>query len=221
MKRIKEISEQVRENISQFLEAVDGAESSLDKAIVDMKERLAEAKELVATAIAEEQKLKRAYQEAVATAQVWGERADAALQNRDMARVKDARQRKQQQLDIADTYKRQLVVQETVVASLKTVLHGFYQQFQNAVMRAETLSHRQKQAETRAEFYKLIAAAEHTISTAFEHAEQKLKTVEEKAEISGNRERSDATEMKKNVNDSDLDQALAELKSDVLGSNGK
>ena len=53
MKRIKEISEQVRENISQFLEAVDGAESSLDKVIVDMKERLAEAKELVATAIAE------------------------------------------------------------------------------------------------------------------------------------------------------------------------
>ena len=221
MKRIKEISEQVRENISQFLEAVDGAESSLDKAIVDMKERLAEAKELVATAIAEEQKLKRAYQEAVATAQVWGERADAALQNRDMARVKDARQRKQQQLDIADTYKRQLVVQETVVVSLKTVLHEFYQQFQNAVMRAETLSHHQKQAETRAELYKLIAAAEHTISNAFEHAEQKLKTVEEKAEISGNRERSDATEVKKNVNDSDLDQALAELKSDVLGSNGK
>ena len=221
MKRIKEISEQVRENISQFLEAVDGAESSLDKVIVDMKERLAEAKELVATAIAEEQRLKRAYQEAVATAKVWGERADAALQNRDMARVKDARQRKQQQLDIADTYKRQCVAQETVVASLKTVLHEFYQQFQNAAVRSETLSHRQKQAETQAELHKLIAAAEHTISTAFEHAERKLKAAEEKAENLGNRERSDATEVKKNVNDSDLDQALAELKSDVLGSNGK
>ena len=72
MKRIKEISEQVRENISQFLEAVDGAESSLDKAIVDMKERLAEAKELVATAIAEEQRLNRAYQEAIATAKGMG-----------------------------------------------------------------------------------------------------------------------------------------------------
>lgn len=221
MKRIKEISEQVRENISQFLEAVDGTESSLDKVIVDMKERLAEAKELVATAIAEEQRLKRAYQEAIATAKVWGERADAALQNRDMARVKDARQRKQQQLDIADTYKRQCVAQETVVASLKTALHEFYQQFQNAAVRSETLSHRQKQAEAQAELHKLIAAAKHTISTAFEHAEQKLKTAEEKAEISGNRERSDATEVKKNVNDSDLDQALAELKSDVLGSNGK
>ena len=221
MKRIKEISEQVRENISQFLEAVDGAEVSLDKVIVDMKERLAEAKELVATAVAEEQRLKRAYQEAVAAAKVWGERADAALQNRDMARVKDARRRKQQQLDIADTYKRQCVAQETVVASLKTALHEFYQQFQNAAVRAETLSHRQKQAETQAELHKLMAAAKNTISNAFEQAEQKLKTAEEKAEIWENRERSDATEVEKNVNDSDLDQALAELKSDVLGSNGK
>ena len=221
MKRIKEISEQVRENISQFLEAVDGAESSLDKAIVDMKARLAEAKELVATAIAEEQRLKRAYQEAIATAKVWDEKVDAALQNRDMARVKDARQRKQQQLDIADTYKPQIVAQEAVVASLKTLLHEFYQQFQNAVVRAETLSHRQKQAETRAELHKLIAAAENTISTAFERVEQKLKTAEEKAEISGNRKHSDATEVEKNVNNSNLDQALAELKNDVLGSNEK
>ncbi len=221
MKRIKEISEQVRENISQFLEAVDGAESSLDKAIVDMKERLAEAKELVATAVAEEQRLKRAYQEAIASAKVWGEKADAALQNRDMARVKDARQRKQQQLDLADTYKRQIVAQEAVVASLKAALHEFYQQFQNAAVRAETLSHRQKQAETRTELHKLIAAAENTISTAFEHAEQKLKTAEEKADISGNRERSDATEVEKNVNNPNLDQALAELKNDVLGSNEK
>ena len=221
MKRIKEISEQVRENISQFLEAVDGAESSLDKAIVDMKERLAEAKELVATAIAEEQRLKHAYQEAIASAKVCGEKADAALQNRDMARVKEARQRKQQQLDIADGYKCQIVAQEAVVVSLKTALHEFYQQFQNAAVRAETLSHRQKQAETRAELHKLIAAAENTISTAFEQAEQKLKTAEEKAEIWRNRERSDATEVEKNVNDSDLDQALAELKNDVLGSNEK
>ena len=221
MKRIKEISEQIRDNISQFLEAVDGAESSLDKAIVDMKERLAEAKELVATAIAEERRLKRAYQEAIATAKRWGEKADAALQNRDMARVKEARQRKQQQLDIAAGYKHQIVAQEAVVASLKTALHEFYQQFQNAAVRAETLSHRQKQAETQAELHKLIAAAKNTISTAFEQAEQKLKTAEEKAEIWGNQDRSDATEVEKDVNDSNIDQTLAALKSDVLGSNEK
>jgi phage shock protein A len=221
MKRLKKISEQIRENINQFLEAADDAEASLDKAIVDMKERLAEAKELVATAIADEQRLKRAYQEAIETARVWGEKADDALQNRDIARAGEARQRKQQHLNVAEGYERQIVAQEAVVASLKTALHQFYQQFQNAAVQAETLSHRRKQAEARTELHKLIAAAENTISTAFEQAEQKLKTAEEKAEIWGNRDRSDATEVEENVSDSNLDQALAELKSDILGSDEK
>ena len=218
MKRLKEISEQIRENINQFLEAADDAEASLDKAIIDMKERLAEAKELVATAIADEQRLKRVYQEAIGTAKVWDEKADAALQNRDIARAGEARQRKQQHLNVAEGYERQIVAQEAVVASLKTALHQFYQQFQNAAVQAETLSHRRKQAEARTELHKLIAAAENTISTSFEQAEQKLKAIEDKAEVWENQNRPDVSKVEKNVSDSNLDQTLAELKSDVLGN---
>lgn len=219
MKRLKEISEQIRENINQFLEVVDSAESLLDTAIVDMKERLDEAKDLVATAIAEEQRLKRAYQEAIDTANVWSEKADAALQNRDTARANEAQQRKRHYLDIAEGYKRQIDDQATVVTSLKAALHEFYQQFQNAAGRAETLSHRQRQAETRAEIYKLITAAENAISTTLAKSEQKLKTAEEKAEIWEDRNRRDAAGVKKGVDSSKLDRTLAELKDDVLGSN--
>ena len=217
MKRLKEISEQIRENIHQFLEAMDGAESLLKGAVDDMKARLDEAKDLVATAIAEEQRLKRAYQEAVDTANVWGEKADVALQNRDIARASEAQQRKRHHLNVAEGYKRQIAVQTTVVTSLKTALHEFYQQFQNAAGHAETLSHRQKQAEARAGLYKLITTAEDAISTALTQAERKLKTTEEKAEIWENRNRRDAANMKKNADSSNLDQSLAELKSDVLG----
>ena len=221
MKRLKEISEQVRENIHQFLEAMDGAESLLKGAVDDMKARLNEAKDLVAAAIAEEQRLKRAYQEAVDTANVWSEKADAALQNRDIARASEAQQRKRHHLNVAEGYKRQIAAQTTVVMSLKTALHEFYQQFQNAAGHAETLSHRQKQAETRAGLYKLITTAEDAISTALTQAERKLKTTEEKAEIWENRNRRDATDVKKNTDSSNLDKSLAELKSEVLGSNHK
>lgn len=221
MKTLREISEQIRENINQFLEAVDGAESLLESTVVDMKARLNEAKDLVAAAIAEEQRLKRAYQEAVDAANVWGEKADTALQNRDIARTSEAQQRKRYHLNLADGYKRQIAAQTTVVTSLKTALHEFYQQFQNAAAHAETLSHRQKQAETRAGLYKLIAAAESATSTVLAHAEQKLKTTEEKAEIWENRNRRDAADVKKDAESSNLDQSLAELKRDVLGSNRK
>ena len=221
MKRLKEISEQIRENINQFLEAVEGGESLFNKAIVDMKERMDEAKELVATAMAEEQRLKRSYQEAIDTAGMWGEKADAALQNRDIARASGARQRKRQYLNLADGYKRQIIDQEVVVASLKTVLYEFYQKFQNAAVHAETLSHRQKRAETRAELYKLVTVAENTLSATFEQAEQKLKVMEEKAKVWENQNRDDTTGVKKNTDSSNLDEALAELKSDILDSREK
>lgn len=221
MKGLKEISERIQENINQFLETVDGAESLLEKAVIDMKARLNEAKDLVAAAIAEEQRLKRAYQEAVDAANVWNEKADTALQNRDIARASEAQQRKRYHLNIAEGYKRQIAAQTTVVTSLKTALHKFYQQFQNAAGHAETLSHRQKQAETRATLYKLIAAAESAISTALAQTEQKLKTTEEKAEIWENRNRRDTAAAKKDTGSSNVDQSLAELKRDVLGSNRK
>lgn len=221
MKRLKEISEQIRKNINQFLEAVDGAESLLDKAIVDMKMRLDEAKDLVAIVIVEEERLKRAYQEAVDTANMWGEKANAALQNQDTARASEAQRRRQHHLNLADGYKRQIAAQTAVVKTLKTALHEFYQQFKSAARHAENLSHRQKQAGTRSELYELIATAEKAISTALAQSEQKLKTAEEKAEIWENRNRRDAADLKKRADDSNLDRVLAELKSDVLGSSRK
>lgn len=221
MKTLKEISEQIRENINQFLEAIDGAESLLDKAIVEMKVRLDEAKDLVAIAIADEEMLKRAYQEAVDAANLWGEKADAALQNQDTAPASEAQRRRQHHLSLADGYKRQIAAQTAVVTTLKTALHEFYQQFQSTARHAENLSRCQKQAETRSELYKLIAAAENAISAALARSEQKLKMTEEKAEIWENRNRRDATDLKKNTDNSNLDHVLAELKSDVLGSSRK
>ena len=146
---------------------------------------------------------------------MWGEKADTALQNRDIALASEAQQRKRHHLNVADGYKHQIAAQTTVVTSLKTALHEFYQQFQSAAGHAETLSHRQKQAETRAGLSKLIAVAESAISTALAQAEQKLKTTEEKAEIWENRNRRDK---KKNTDNSNLDQTLAALKRDVLGN---
>ncbi len=221
MKRLREISEEIRETINQFLEALEGAESRLDTAIVDMKVRLDEAKDLVAIAMVDEQTLKRAYQEAIDTANVWGKKVDAALQDQDTTRAREAQRRRQHHLNLADGYKRQIAAQAAIVTTLKTALHEFYQQFRSAAGHAETLSYRQKQAETRSELYKLIATAENALSTAFARAEHKLKIAEEKAEIWENRNRRDATDATKNADDSNIDRVLAELKSDVLGSNRK
>lgn len=226
MKGLKEISEQIREGITQFIEAADGTESLVDKAILDMKERLAEAKDLVATAMAEEQRLKRAYQEAIDTAEIWGKEVDTASQMDDPERASKARQREQQYLLRAEDYKRQIDVQKTVVARLKAALHEFYHEFRDTLKRSETLCQRQKQAETRAEFYKkvyqlLFNELNNNVSKVFEQAEQKLKATEAEAEIWENKSRSATADAETDRDNFNLDQALAALKDDVLGSGRK
>ncbi|MCG9133772.1 PspA/IM30 family protein [Candidatus Poribacteria bacterium] len=222
MKRIKGISEQVRESITQFLEAVEGPESFLNAAIHDMKKRLAEAKELVATAIAEEQRLKRAYQEAVDAAKVWDTKADTAEQEGNQARVSEARQRTQQYMTRADGYKHQIDAQAAVVARLKSALHEFYQQFRDAAEQAEELRQRQKQAETHTELYQVLSdEVANGVSEALERMEQKLKTTEAKAKNLEGKSRQTITRTEMTEDSLNLDQVLAELKDDVLGSGRK
>ena len=222
MKGLKEISEQIREGITQFIEAVDGSKSLVDETILDMKRRLAAAKDLVATAIAEEQRLKRAYQEAIDTAEVWDKRANDASQKGGPVRASEAQQHKQRHLRRADDYKRQIDDQEVVVTRLKTALHEFYHQFQDAVKRAETLCQRQKQADARAKLYKLLFdEVGNDVSKLFKQAEQKLKTTEAEAEMWERKSRCTATEAETAGDNFNLDQALAALKDDVLGSGRK
>ena len=222
MKGLKEISEQIREGITQFIEAVDGSRSLVDQAILDMKARLAEAKNLVATGIAEEQRLKRAYQDAIDTAEIWDQRAADALQKGDHVRANEAQQHKQRHLRLADNYRRQIDDQEVVVVRFKAALHEFYRQFQVAVKRAETLCQRQKQADTRVKLYKLLFdEIGNDVSKVFKQAEQKLKTTEAEAERWEGKRPLTPTEAETTGDNFNLDQALADLKDDVLGSRQK
>ena len=218
MKKLMEISEQIRESIIQFVEGADGTESVLDKTVVDMKKRIAEAKELVAAAIAEEQRLKQIYQEAVDAAEVWAKKADTALQNRDIVATREARQNNQQQMQRANDYEHQIHAQQAVVSSLKTALNEFYQRFQNTVKRVDTLHHHQRQAETRLELHKLLAEIEPYVSNALEQVEQQLKKTKAEAELWEKRNHRTETQPKTNEDAFNLDQELAKLKKDILGS---
>lgn len=218
MKKLKEISEQIRDSITQFVEAANGAESDLDKTVVDMKKRIAVAKELVAEAIAEKERLKHSHQEAVNAVEVWAKKADAALQDGDIAAAREARQRKQQQVQRVDDYERQIQTQHAVIDSLKTALNDFYQQFQNTVQRTETLHHHQKQAETRLKLHKLIAEIEPHLSNTFKQTKEKIKKTEAAAELWEKQNRRTETQQQTKGDAFNLDEELAKLKEDILGS---
>ena len=100
---------------------------------------------------------------------------------------------------------------------------NFYHQFQDAVKRAEILSQRQKQAYTRATLYQvLFDEIRNDVSKVFKQAEQKLKATEAEAEMwEGKRPPTTAAEPETTGDTFNLDQALAELKDDVLGRDRK
>ena len=88
--------------------------------------------------------------------------------------------------------------------------------------RAEALCQRQKQADTRAKFYKLLFdEIGNDMSKVFKQAEQKLKATETEAEVWEGKSCQTTAEAETTGDNFNLDQALADLKDDVLGSRQK
>lgn len=212
MNKIKQISEKIREGIDQFFEELEDNENEIDKTLDDMKNRIPEAIDLVATAIAEEKKLKYEYRDLLRIGQISGGKISQDEVDTNCGWKKEYLQ-KINELD------RQIVEQERVVAELKSDLFNFYQAYQNALKQAKTLSIRQKQAETKVEFYRRLSEfslPDHKI--AFQKAENELKETEAEAKKLRQKNRKYIYKTKDNEEFLNIDDALDELKRDILGS---
>ena len=154
MKNLKEIAAQFREELHTFLDTETLlTKPGFQKTLDEMKAKIADGKELVAAAMAEEERLKRAYQEAVDAAKAWGEKADAAMKKGQTALAREALQHQRKSRSHLARLRQQLEAQKVVVVNLKATLQEYYRRFQDAVERAESLQTRQKQAATRVDFY--------------------------------------------------------------------
>ena len=212
MNKIKKISDKIRERIDQLFEDLEDNENEIDKTLDDMKNRIPEAIDLVATAIAEEKKLKYEYRELLRIGQIPGGKINQDEVNTN-SEWKKENLRKINELD------RQIGEQERVVAELKSDLFDFYQTYQNALKQAKMLSIRQKQAETQVEFYKRLSEfslPDH--KTAFQKAENELKETEAKVKMLRQKNRKYTYETKDSEEALSIDDALDELKRDILGS---
>ena len=212
MNRIKQISEKIRERIDQFFEDLEDNETEIDKALSDMKNRIPEAIDLVATAIAEEKRLKHEYRELLRIEQISGG-------NISEDEVSANSGWKKEYLHKINELDRQIEEQEKVVTELKSDLFNFYQAYQNALVRAKTLSKRQKQAQTQAEFYRMLSEfslPDHKI--AFQQAENEVKKTEAKVKMLKQKNRKYRNKTKDNEDHFNIDDALDELKRDILGS---
>ncbi len=223
MKRLKQISEQIKENINQFIENAEKSESVLEKMITDMKQQIQKAKKLVATAIADEQKLKRAYREAIDAANRCENRVDILLQNNDDQEANELQQQRKKYLQLVHDLEHRILAQETVVAQLKTELLEVYNRFINISNQVDALIQNQEHASTRDEFYKVLAEFEDIelvidIDQVVQNAEKMAKKAETEAKMWEQRNQRNMLSTETAQEDFNVDAALAALKKDILGS---
>ena len=223
MKRLKQISDKIKENINQFIEDAEMSESVLEKTITDMKQQIQKAKKLVATAIADEQKLKRAYREAIDAANRCENRVDILIQNNDDQEANELRQQSKKYLQLAHDLEHRILAQETAVVQLKTDLLEVYHRFNNTSNEVGALLQDQEQARTREEFYKVLAEVEDMgLGIDIDHVVQKTEEIAKKAETEAKmleqRNQRNMLPTETTQEDFNVDVALAVLKKDILGS---
>lgn len=223
MKKIKQISEQIKENINQFIEDAENSESVVEKSLSDMKQQIQKAKELVATAIADEQKLKRTYREAIDAANRCDNRVNILLQNNNDQQANELQQQRKKYLQLAHDLEQRILAQETFVAQLKTDLLEVYHRFNNTSNQVQTLIQDQEHAKAREEFYKVLAVFEDMelgIDTdeLVQIAEEKAVKAESEVKMWEHKKQRNIVPTEITQEDFNIDEALASLKKDILGS---
>ena len=220
MKTLKQITEQLKDGINQFIEKAENGETLVEKTTEEMKKRIQEAKTLIATAMVEEQRLKREYQQAVEVLNSSREKAELDSKSYDAENEKEAQHRINQHQNRANELESQIHKQEQVITELTVALKDFYQQFHGISIELKELSQRHQQAKTRAEFNKILAEFELSdANNVIQHAEEALREAEAEAKHWEKRrqQNSEQSEMEKE-DVFDVDGALEALKRDILGS---
>ena len=219
MKKLRQLSEQIMGNISQFIEDAENNNSAIDKTVEVMKKQIQNAKKIVATAIADEQKLKRAYREAIDAANRCEHRMNTLLQNNNEQQASEVRQQGKKYQELAHDLEQRIHVQESFITDLKAELSEIYEQFRSTSSRAESLTLQQKQTKIRAEFHKLLSEFELIDANAtLTEAEQQLKQTEAKARMWEDKRQQKDIPIGTTETDFNIDEALADLKREILGS---
>ncbi len=219
MKKLRQLSEQIMENINQFITDAENNDFSLENPVENMKKQIQAVKGIVATAIADEQKLKRAYREAIDAANRCGNRVDILLQNNDDQQAYEIRVQGKKYQELAHDLEQRIHAQETYIEELKVDLTEIYEQFRITSSRVDSLFHQQKQAETRAEFHRILAEFELIdANTTLQQAQQKLEQSEVEVKRREDIKRKEEIPVETNDEDFNIDEALADLKKDILGS---
>ncbi len=211
----------LRSNINDAIARAENPEKVLNQLIVDMREQLSKAKQEVAVAIADEQKLRAQVEEEARQANEWEKRAMLAVREERDDLAKQALVRQQEHADRAtsleQTWQRQAQETEKVKASLREL----NDKIEEAKRKKNLLVAKQKRAQAQRRIHETMAGmSDKSAFEAFERVAEKIEESERRAlaaaevthTLSGD---TVETEFKRLEGADDVDQRLAALKEQL------
>jgi phage shock protein A len=208
----------LRSNINDAIARAENPEKVLNQLIIDMREQLSKAKQEVAVAIADEQKLRTQVEVEARQAQEWEKRAMLAVKEGRDDLAKQALMRQQEHAERAqsldDTWRRQAEETEKVKASLREL----NDKIEEAKRKKNLLVAKQKRAQAQRRIHETMSGlSDRSAFEAFERVAEKIEDSERKSLAASQVTEALAgdtleTQFKQLETGDDMDRKLAELK---------
>jgi phage shock protein A len=171
-----------------------------------MGEQYNKSKGAVASAIADEKKLKKALDEEVAKAAQRRKKAELALASANDALALQALNRKKEYDDLAEQYRQQWQAQKNATDNLKAGLRDLSNKIEEAKRKKGLLIARTKRAEAQKSIQKTMSSVNDTsVFDTFSRISEKVDTIESEAEAT--------TELNSYMANDDLNSQFAELEN--------
>lgn len=173
----KRLMRVIKANLNALISRAEDPDKILDQVIEDMHQQLREAQEQVASAIADEKRLKKQLSEEQKQMDSWEKRAMRAVEAGDDDLARQALARREEHTKLAQEYEQQWEAQQESVQQLKAALHLLKQKIDEATRKKNLLLARKKRAEAQQMIQSTMSGMQD--NSAFDTLDKMTKKVEQ------------------------------------------
>jgi len=211
---IDRVSTLVRANVNDLLDRAEDPEKMLAQILRDMETSIRQAREQVASMIAQEKEIQIDLSGAQKMSAEWGSKAQRAVDAGKDDLAREALRRKRDNDENAAVYQSQLSTQEQTVDKLKQQLQALESKYQSTMSQKDTLIQRQRRAHAQATVAKSLSElSPMDPTTELDRMERKIRSNEARAAALN--EMNDDTfdaQFRELDTDTDIEDELAKLK---------
>ena len=177
------IARLIKANLNALISGAEDPEKILTQLLEEMAKQLAEARQQVAVAIADEKGLAKRLQAEKDIATEWERRAMLAVRANNDELAKEALARKQEHAALVEQYQAQWQKQKTSVEQLKLALRALNNKIEEAKRKKSLLVARQKRAEAHSKIQETLSGLKNASAfEAFDQMEAQAEATNELAE---------------------------------------